>query len=177
MITCPKCHYTRHPSDTAPEYECPKCGVVYAKFNAMTELEQKIRRAHSSGDWSGIPTQYIPREQLGRVIASIPVSTTPTIPGREIVAVLDVVSAECAYGMNILKDFFAGISDTVGGRSGSTQGVLRDARRTAMLELRAEAFAIGANAVVGVDLDYSEFSGAGKSMLFVVASGTAVTLA
>lgn len=78
--------------------------------------------------------------------------------------------------MNILRDFFAGVTDATGGRSGSTQGVLRDARRTAMLELRAEAFALGADAVVGVDLDYSEFSGGGKSMLFVVASGTAVKL-
>lgn len=177
MTTCPKCHYTRRPGDTSPDYECPKCGVVYAKFNAMSEMEQRIRRAASTGDWTGIPVKYIPREHLGRAIASIPVTTTNSIPGREIESVLDVVSAECAYGMNILKDFFAGISDTVGGRSGSTQGVLRDARRTAMLELRAEAFAIGANAVVGVDLDYSEFSGAGKSMLFVVASGTAVKLA
>lgn len=177
MTTCPKCNYTRRPEDTAPDYECPKCGVVYEKFNAMTELDKKIQRAFSSGDWTGIPIKHIPREFLGRAISSLPVTTTPTVPGREITAVVDVVSAECAYGMNILKDFFAGITDTVGGRSGSTQGILRDARRTAMFELRAEAFSLGADAVVGVDLDYSEFSGGGKSMLFVVASGTAVKLA
>ena len=177
MTTCPKCQYTRQPHDTAPDYECPSCGVVYAKYNAAAELKERIQKAQSSGNWSGIPQQYIPRQVLGQVIASMPVSTTAAIPGREVVAALDVVSAECAYGMNILKDFFTGVTDKVGGRSGSTQGILRDARRTAMLELRAEAFRLGGDAVVGVDLDYSEFSGGGKSMLFVVASGTAVKLA
>ena len=68
------------------------------------------------------------------------------------------------------------MTDFFGGRSESTQGVLRDARRTCLNELRKEAFSVGANAVIAVDLDYSEFSGKGKSMLFLVASGTAVTV-
>lgn len=79
--------------------------------------------------------------------------------------------------MNVFKDLFAGITDVIGGRSAATQNTLRDARRTVMAQLRAEAFALGADAVVGASLDYSEFSGSGKSMLFVVATGTAVTLA
>ncbi len=79
--------------------------------------------------------------------------------------------------MNLLRDFFASVTDITGGRSVSTQKVLRDARQTALLQLRYEAHNLGANAVVGVDLDYSEFSGGGKAMLFVVASGTAVILA
>ncbi len=78
--------------------------------------------------------------------------------------------------MNIFKDFFAGVRDIFGGRSAATQGVLRDARKVVLTELRREAYSVGANAVVGVDLDYSEFSGGGKSMLFLVASGTAVQL-
>ena len=78
--------------------------------------------------------------------------------------------------MNIFKDFFAGVSDFFGGRNKSTQGVLKDARKTVLYELKKEAHLLGANAVIGVDLDYSEFSGGGKSMLFVVASGTAVIL-
>lgn len=76
--------------------------------------------------------------------------------------------------MNVFKDIFAGVRDVVGGRSETTQNVLRDSRKTVLKELRKEAYAIGANAVVGVDLSYSEFSGGGKSMLFVVASGTAI---
>lgn len=176
MTTCAKCGYTRLPGDAAPDYECPKCGAIYAKVNAAIDLRERVALACKTGDWTGIPRELIPREQLVHVVARMPVSTTSEIPGRTIAASIDVVSAECAYGMNILRDFFAGVTDATGGRSGSTQGVLRDARRTAMLELRAEAFALGADAVVGVDLDYSEFSGGGKSMLFVVASGTAVKL-
>ena len=68
------------------------------------------------------------------------------------------------------------MSDFFGGRNKSTQGVLKDARKTVLYELKKEAHLLGANAVIGVDLDYSEFSGGGKSMLFVVASGTAVIL-
>ena len=75
--------------------------------------------------------------------------------------------------MNIFRDMFAGIRDIFGGRSSASQKVLRDARRTSMTELRREALISGANAVVAVDLDYSEISGDGKSMLLVVASGTA----
>ncbi|MFC1579546.1 YbjQ family protein [Thermodesulfobacteriota bacterium] len=66
------------------------------------------------------------------------------------------------------------MSDMFGGRSGATQKVLRDARKVCLYELRREAFSLGANAVIVVDLDYSQFSGQGKSMLFLVASGTAV---
>lgn len=90
---------------------------------------------------------------------------------------IDIVTAECVFGMNLFRDFFAGLSDITGGRSESTQKVLREARRTCLTELRREAHRIGANAVIAVDLDYSEFSGQGKSMLFLVASGTAVEIA
>lgn len=76
--------------------------------------------------------------------------------------------------MNIFKDIFAGVRHIVGGKSKATQDILRDARKTVLKELRKEAYLVGANAVIAVDLDYSEFSGGGKSMLFVVASGTPV---
>lgn len=78
--------------------------------------------------------------------------------------------------MNIFKDFFASITDSVGGRSNVSQTVLRDLRKTCLKELKLEAVSVGANAVIAVDLGYSEFSGGGKSMLFLVASGTAVTI-
>jgi uncharacterized protein YbjQ (UPF0145 family) len=78
--------------------------------------------------------------------------------------------------MNMFRDYFAGIRDIFGGRSKASQKVLRDSRRVCLTELRREALISGANAVIGVDLDYNEISGDGKSMLFLVASGTAVTL-
>jgi len=109
--------------------------------------------------------------------ADIILTTGYAVPNREIDRVVEVVTAECVFGMNIFRDFFAGIRDIFGGRSEATQKVLRDARRTCLDELRKEAAAVGADAVIGVDLDYSEISGGGKSgMLFLVTSGTAVKL-
>lgn len=176
-IVCPKCTHVRLPTDAGPEYECPKCGIVYSKFNQAADLKSRIFRARSSGDWAGIARDQIPPEFQGMAAARIPLTTTPQLPGAEIARVVEVISAECAYGMNIFKDLFAGITDVVGGRSAATQNTLRDARRTVMAQLKTEAFSLGADAVVGVSLDYSEFSGGGKSMLFVVATGTAVALA
>lgn len=89
---------------------------------------------------------------------------------------LDIITAECVIGMHLFKDIASAFRDTFGGRSQLMQDGLRDARKTALAELRREAHLLGADAVVGVDLDYSEISGGGKSMLFLVASGTAVKL-
>ena len=103
--------------------------------------------------------------------------TTETAPSFNIIKRVDVITAECVYGMNIFKDIFASFTDVFGGRSNSIQNTLRDARKTALAELRKEAALVGANAVIAVDLDYSEISGGGKSgMLFIVASGTAVVI-
>jgi uncharacterized protein YbjQ (UPF0145 family) len=103
------------------------------------------------------------------------VSTTSVIEGRPVKDYLGVVTGEVIVGANIFKDLFAGIRDIVGGRSGSYESTLRDARATALEELQAEAKALGADAVIGVDLDY-ETLGQGGTMLMVTASGTAVKL-
>jgi uncharacterized protein YbjQ (UPF0145 family) len=102
-------------------------------------------------------------------------STTTIIEGRPVREYLGVVTGEVIVGANIFKDLFAGIRDIVGGRSGSYESTLRDARQTAIKELQDEARALGADAVIGVDLDY-EVLGQGGSMLMVSASGTAVKL-
>lgn len=104
----------------------------------------------------------------------MPITTTPSLDGYRVLEVLDIVSAEYVLGINVFRDFLASVRDIVGGRSETTQRAFQDARRGCLLELREEAAALGANAVIGVDLDYSEISGGGKSMLFLVASGTAV---
>lgn len=101
--------------------------------------------------------------------------TTETAPNLNITKRIEIVTAECAFGMNIFKDLFAGVRDIVGGRSEAVQQTMRDSRRTALYELKREAHAVGANAVVGVDLDYVELSAAG-SMVMLVASGTAVVI-
>ncbi|WP_412504534.1 YbjQ family protein [Roseovarius sp. SYSU LYC5161] len=102
--------------------------------------------------------------------------TTETYPeGLSITKRIEVVTAECAFGMNIFKDLFAGVRNVVGGRSEAVQKTLRDTRRTALYELKKEAYEVGANAVVGIDLDYVELSAAGN-MVLLVASGTAVRI-
>jgi uncharacterized protein YbjQ (UPF0145 family) len=103
------------------------------------------------------------------------VTTTNTIEGRRITAYHGVVTGQTIMGANIFRDMFASIRDIVGGRSASYEKVLRDARDEALSELEAEARARGANAVIGVDLDYGAV-GSGESMLMVSASGTAVTV-
>jgi uncharacterized protein YbjQ (UPF0145 family) len=101
-------------------------------------------------------------------------TTTPSVEGRTIEEYLGVVTGEAILGANIFKDLFAGVRDIVGGRSGAYEEELRRAREIAMQELAAEATSRGADAVVGIDLDY-ETVGQG-SMLMVTASGTAVRL-
>lgn len=104
------------------------------------------------------------------------VVTTETAHNLPVDRRLDVITAEVVIGMNLFKDVASAFRDTFGGRSKGMQDGLRQARIAALAELRREAQSLGAHAVVGVDLDYSEISGGGKSMLFLVASGTAVTL-
>jgi len=101
--------------------------------------------------------------------------TTETAPNLNITKRIEIVTAECAFGMNMFKDLFAGVRNIVGGRSEAVQKTMRDARRTALYELKKEAHAVGANAVVAVDLNYVELSAAG-SMVMLVASGTAVVI-
>jgi uncharacterized protein YbjQ (UPF0145 family) len=103
------------------------------------------------------------------------VTTTNSVEGRQIVQYHGIVSGEAIFGANVFKDFFASIRDIVGGRSGSYERVMREGRDTAIREMMEEAQRLGANAVIGVDLDYGAI-GSNESMMLVTASGTAVTL-
>lgn len=103
------------------------------------------------------------------------VTTTPSIEDKSIRQYHGIVTGEAIVGANIFRDFFAGIRDIVGGRSQAYETELAKAREIALGEMTEEAAAQGANAVVGVDLDY-EVVGQGGSMLMVSASGTAVTV-
>uniref|UniRef100_UPI0040475917 heavy metal-binding domain-containing protein n=1 Tax=Polaribacter sp. TaxID=1920175 RepID=UPI0040475917 len=103
------------------------------------------------------------------------VTTTPSIENNEIKEYLGIVTGETIIGANIIKDFFAGIRDIVGGRSASYEKVLKKAKDISLLEMEQRARALGANAIVGVDLDY-ETVGSHGGMLMVTASGTAVKI-
>jgi uncharacterized protein YbjQ (UPF0145 family) len=100
-------------------------------------------------------------------------STTPTIQGRDIADYKGIVAGDAILGANIFRDFFAGIRDIVGGRSAAYEAELRKAKDIALSEMQDAAAALGANAIVGIDLDYETIS---DSMLMVSASGTAVVL-
>ena len=101
-------------------------------------------------------------------------TTTNSVEGYKITDYKGIVVGEAIMGANVVRDFFAGITDIIGGRSGAYESKLQDARDTAMRELEERAVHAGANAVVGIDLDYEVV---GDSMLMVSVSGTAVVLA
>jgi uncharacterized protein YbjQ (UPF0145 family) len=103
------------------------------------------------------------------------VTTTPGVDGRRVVEYQGIVTGEAILGANVFRDFFASVRDIVGGRSGGYEKVLRAAREQALEEMAGEARSRGADAVVGVDIDY-EVIGKEGSMLMVSASGTAVRL-
>ena len=103
------------------------------------------------------------------------ITTTPTIEGHPIQAYKGLVTGETIIGANVFKDFLAGIRDFIGGRSGAYEKVLREAKDTSLQEMMQRAEELGANAIVGIDLDY-ETVGQGSSMLMVTCSGTAVRI-
>jgi len=103
------------------------------------------------------------------------VSTTPSIEGKKITEYRGIVTGETIIGANIFRDIFASIRDVVGGRSSSYEEVLREAKDIALREMEANALALGADAIVGVDLDY-ETLGSANGMLMVAAAGTAVKI-
>ena len=199
---CLKCGHVKHNASNDEVEACPNCGAIYSRVEALAAAGQVFRQIKSpeqlaaeraaaeaaekaaaeaqealiaqawkTGDWSALRPDLVAWVQ-----SQVILSTTPSIPGREVSRVVDVISAECAFGMNVFKDIGAALIDITGGRSGAVQSSLRDARKVVLDGLRKEAMALGAQAVIGVDLDYSEISGGGKSMLFVVATGTAVKL-
>lgn len=99
------------------------------------------------------------------------ITTTQSIEGKRITQYLQIVAGEAIMGANVVRDLFASITDIVGGRSGAYESKLIDARRIAMSEMEDKAKRLGANAIVGVDLDYEVIR---EGMLMVTVSGTAV---
>ncbi|QRG65514.1 YbjQ family protein [Brevibacillus choshinensis] len=99
------------------------------------------------------------------------ISTTSTLQGKEIEAYLDIVSGEVIMGANVVRDFLAGITDIIGGRSGTYENKLAEGREVAIREMKEKARSLGANAVIGVDLDFETLR---EGMMMVIATGTAV---
>lgn len=100
------------------------------------------------------------------------ITTTNSLEGKKIATYHGIVTGETIIGANLFRDLFASIRDIVGGRSGAYEEVLKEARETALREMEEKAAQLGANAVIGIDLDYETI---GQSMLMVIASGTAIS--
>lgn len=143
---------------------CKPCNQRFMRLHLLTQ-EHGADRAAEILEYEAASSD---QEKIDAVILTTEVASDLIIIER-----IDIVTAECAFGMNIFKDLFASARDIFGGRSRAVQNTMRDARKTALSELRREAYLVGANAVVGVDLDYVELSASG-SMVMLVASGTAV---
>lgn len=159
---------------------CSVCGKTASRFDLFHGVcdDCRVEQSHKAAakrqqDEEEAERARVAREEgLSRIIL-----TTETSHNLPVTERLGIVTAECVLGMNAFRDIAATLRDVVGGRSQTMQRGLREARETALDDLRNQALDLGADAVVGVDLDYSEISGGGKSMLFLVVSGTAVRLA
>jgi uncharacterized protein YbjQ (UPF0145 family) len=136
--------------------ECNDCAVARASAGGAAEREE--------------------RELAQQELDEILVTTAHTLQGIEVTKYLGFVSTECAYGMNMFKDMFANVRNLVGGRSTAVEDTMRDSREAVLLELKREAYAKGANAVIAVDLDYTQLGAGGNMMVLVTASGTAVVI-
>lgn len=99
------------------------------------------------------------------------VTTTPTLQGKEIEEYISIVAGEAIMGSNVVRDFMAGITDIIGGRSGAYESKLAEGREIAIKEMVDKARSLGANAVVGVDLDFETLR---DGMMMCIATGTAV---
>ena len=145
--------------------KCKECGKSIHKWLAMDGVcEDCFNQSPLQGE--------LAQQELDAIL----VTTSHTLQGIEVTKYLGVVSAECAYGMNMFKDMFANVRNLVGGRSAAVQDIMRDSRETVMQELKREAHAKGANAVIAVDLDYTQLGAGGNMMVLVSASGTAVVI-
>ncbi|MBA4092602.1 MAG: hypothetical protein C0489_00815 [Candidatus Accumulibacter sp.] len=158
-----------------------EAGTLGIAFNESEDAEisyqQFLKRLGLNSAKQGEILRQVESEQLLRDrLNNMQITTAHSIEGYRVVKTVDVITAECVFGLNVFKDFFMGLTDFFGGRSSTAQDALRDARKKCLQELKKEALSLGANAVIAISLDYSEFSGKGNSMLFLVASGTAVVV-
>ena len=176
---CPACGGL----NPAARSSCRTCGADIGSETPTDAdaLPEEVRAAGTPRPRSGAsPTTartLAPARAARDTPGEVVLTTAPTLEGYRVVDTLDVITAECVFGMELFREWLAGFTDDFGARSQSTRTVFRDARNTCLRELRNEAALLGANAVIAVDLSYSELGGHEmKNMLFLVASGTAVVV-
>ncbi|MFC0349707.1 YbjQ family protein [Undibacterium danionis] len=179
---CLKCNYTRQPSDTSPEYECPKCGAIYAKVEEYLASQKEIQKneqaslaqARLTKNWSNVDPTLIKKE-LKKVIFS----TIESVPGYEIEEIVDVVCGDFTHAFGAMSEAIDGLArNLVGsGRSHHTEILITKARAEILKILQHEAMAADAHAIIGLRFTYEEISGAnGHGVFIVTGMGTAVKL-
>jgi uncharacterized protein YbjQ (UPF0145 family) len=175
MAECKDCGISLTYSNSLATERCNKCHGAWLKNSVETNSAENTK-----SDLVADPMQYLKVKQIGFkekvTIDAMLLTTSHTLQGIEVTKYLGVVSAECAYGMNMFKDMFANVRNLVGGRSAAVEDTMRDSRETVLLELKRKAYAKGANAVIAVDLDYTQLGAGGNMMVLVTASGTAVII-
>ncbi|MGR3519280.1 MAG: YbjQ family protein, partial [Roseovarius sp.] len=156
MNVCVECGATKNPRFLVDD-RCPQCRGTDTGASTNVGVQNSTRSTHAE------------RRDTDQIIV-----TTEMQPAIGIQKRISIVTAECAYGMNLFKDLFSGVRNVVGGRSKAVEKTMKDARETVLAELKQEALAVGANAVVGVELHYTQIGDRGQTMVMVIASGTAV---
>lgn len=188
------------PGSTAQRLGLRPGDVIYSCNGKPIEMMHRLAEARSGADESalvlirddgayavdappgplGIVTEDIP---LGKdealalfraALAKLPITTTDALPGYRVTDVLDVVTAENALNVTVFSDFLMGITEVAAGRNATMQLAIRKARGACLMELREEALLLGGNAVIGVHVQYVQFTGGSKSIILLAASGTAV---
>ena len=175
---------------------CHDCGMKLSLFetrNICSDCQSKLRKRldqRSLYERLGEPDWQIKEDekrieeqekikeadQERKRRSDIFVLTTEHSHNLNVTKRIKVVTAECAYGMNIFKDISSSVRNIVGGRSAAMQNTMRDAREAVLIELKNEALKCGANAVVAIDLNYTQIGDGGFAMVLLVASGTAVVI-
>ncbi|RKD61684.1 YbjQ family protein [Rhizobium sp. WW_1] len=187
MPACSICQQNLH-SSLLTDGICLGCELK--KSNGLTApkggepAKQGLRCTRCNGSYFLLPPDGVCDEcrakEESQRLKSIVLTTSIDIPRREIIEVVGIVATEVAIAQSVLKDFANSFRDIVGGRSGNVQNTLKEARQSCLAQLKKEAFELGADAVIAIDIDYNEAttsSGVTGGILFVAASGTAVKLA
>lgn len=152
------------------------CKPINSDFSYFRPLHSVIPELTSGVNKEREELASSKKNEFDAILDQIILTTETYATDLMIAERLGVISSESALGMNIFRDLFTNVRDLTGGKSVSTQKVLKSLKSNAFDDLKRQAHKLGADAVIGIDLDYSEFSGAGRSMLFLVATGTAVKL-
>ena len=171
MKPCPNCGAEAEPGfDT-----CWSCGTHLAAVPAEQPLESEPGD-QSEGEGAESGQELFHQAAIRRTAPHVLLTTAQHVAGFRTTRTVDVVSAQCVFGMSHLREWFGRVTDIVGGRSVPMEKVFADARKICLAELQEQAAGLGANAVIAIKLDFGEMSGLGKSMPFLVATGTAVAV-